>query len=63
MLMLVNQEDLTLETFQQNLPGTTSQYPNWGRKMRFTLEQLDDDGHARELTARVRRRLQAAGRG
>lgn len=40
MLMVVNQEDLTKETHQQNLPGTTSQYPNWSRKMRFTFEQL-----------------------
>ncbi len=40
MLMAVNQEDLTKETHQQNLPGTTSEYPNWSRKMRFTFEQL-----------------------
>ena len=39
-LLAINQEDLTKETAQQNLPGTTWQYPNWGRKMRFTLEQL-----------------------
>jgi 4-alpha-glucanotransferase len=62
MLMVVNQEDLTLETHQQNLPGTTSQYPNWGRKMRFTLEQLDLDAEARELTRRMREQLQASGR-
>ncbi|HJT88385.1 MAG TPA: 4-alpha-glucanotransferase, partial [Bryobacteraceae bacterium] len=42
-LLAVNQEDLTKETLQQNLPGTTWQYPNWGRKMRFTLEQLRSD--------------------
>jgi 4-alpha-glucanotransferase len=30
-LLAVNQEDLTKETAQQNLPGTTWQYPNWGR--------------------------------
>src|SRR5439155_18012091 len=35
-LMLVNQEDLTKEIHQQNLPGTTWQYPNWSRKMRFS---------------------------
>lgn len=40
MLMVVNQEDLTKETHQQNLPGTTSEYPNWSRKMRFTFDQL-----------------------
>jgi len=35
------QEDLTKETEQQNLPGTTWQYPNWKRKMRYTIEELE----------------------
>ncbi len=39
-LMLLNQEDLTKEPEQQNLPGTTWQFPNWRRKMRTTLEDL-----------------------
>lgn len=39
-LMLLNQEDLTKEMDQQNLPGTTSEYPNWRRKMRLTVEEL-----------------------
>jgi len=37
---IVNQEDLTGETEQQNLPGTTSQHPNWRRKMKVTVEDL-----------------------
>jgi len=53
-LLVINQEDLTKETEQQNLPGTTWQYPNWGRKMRFTLEQLRDDAEARGYTAMFR---------
>jgi 4-alpha-glucanotransferase len=40
MLMTLNQEDLTKETEQQNLPGTTAEYPNWRRKMRFSVEEL-----------------------
>jgi len=40
MLLQVNQEDLTKERAQQNLPGTTWQYPNWGRKMQYRLEEL-----------------------
>jgi 4-alpha-glucanotransferase len=40
MLMTLNQEDLTKETEQQNLPGTTHQYPNWRRKMAFSIEEL-----------------------
>ena len=46
MLLVVNQEDLTKETHQQNLPGTTSEYPNWSRKMKFTMEQLHSDPQA-----------------
>ncbi len=39
-LLLLNQEDLTKETNQQNLPGSTAQYPNWQRKMRVCVEEL-----------------------
>jgi 4-alpha-glucanotransferase len=37
---IVNQEDLTGETEQQNLPGTTWQHPNWRRKMKVAVEDL-----------------------
>ena len=40
MLLLLNGEDLTKETEQQNLPGSTSEYPNWQRKMKVRLEDL-----------------------
>jgi 4-alpha-glucanotransferase len=50
-LLAINQEDLTKELDQQNLPGTTWQYPNWGRKMRFSIEQLRSDAQARGFTA------------
>lgn len=40
MLLLLNQEDLTKETEQQNLPGSTSEYPNWQRKMRAPIKDL-----------------------
>jgi 4-alpha-glucanotransferase len=40
MVLLLNHEDLTLETEQQNLPGSTAQYPNWQRKMKLSLEDL-----------------------
>jgi 4-alpha-glucanotransferase len=39
-LAIVNQEDLTGETDQQNLPASTWQYPNWRRKMRVAVEDL-----------------------
>ena len=37
---IVNQEDLTGETEQQNLPATTWEHPNWRRKMRIAVEEL-----------------------
>ena len=39
-ILLLNQEDFTKETEQQNLPGSTAQYPNWQRKMRASIEDL-----------------------
>src|SRR5471030_3308298 len=50
-LLAINHEDLTKELHQQNLPGSTWQYPNWGRKMRFTVEELRQDPEARGYTA------------
>jgi len=61
-LLAINQEDLTKETAQQNLPGTTWQYPNWGRKMRFTVEQLRADVEAGGFTAMFRNWIAHSGR-
>ena len=40
-LFLLNQEDLFKDMSQQNLPGTTAEYPNWRHKMKYSLEELD----------------------
>jgi len=61
-LLAINQEDLTKELYQQNLPGTTWQYPNWGRKMRFTVEQLRSDPEARAYAAMFRDWIERSGR-
>ena len=53
-LMLVNQEDLFKDSEQQNLPGSTEQYPNWRHKMRFSLEELRTNPFARDCTAMLR---------
>lgn len=37
---IINQEDLTGETEQQNLPATTWEHPNWRRKMKVAVEDL-----------------------
>jgi 4-alpha-glucanotransferase/(1->4)-alpha-D-glucan 1-alpha-D-glucosylmutase len=52
----VNQEDLTGETEQQNLPATTWEHPNWRRKMRFAVEEFA------RLAAEFRRRIEQSGR-
>jgi 4-alpha-glucanotransferase len=39
-LAIMNQEDLTGEIDQQNLPGTTHEYPNWRHKMKVAVEDL-----------------------
>jgi len=62
MLFLLNQEDLTKETEQQNLPGTTWQYPNWKRKMRYTLEELQTSPSAGDFERMFRGWLARTGR-
>ncbi len=61
-ILAVNQEDITKETAQQNLPGTTWQYPNWGRKMRFTVEELRENEEAKSFAAMVRDWISNSGR-
>jgi 4-alpha-glucanotransferase len=61
-LLAINQEDLTKELQQQNLPGTTAEYPNWQRKMRFTVEQLRGDPQARGYTDMFRNWIESSGR-
>jgi 4-alpha-glucanotransferase len=55
-LAIINQEDLTREPEQQNLPASTSQYPNWRRKMRVPVEELGG------LAARLREKIRKSGR-
>jgi 4-alpha-glucanotransferase len=61
MLLLLNQEDLFKETEQQNLPGTTAEYPNWRRKMKYSLEELPSSP-AREFAAMFRGWVEKTGR-
>ena len=62
-LVVLNQEDLFLDLNQQNLPGTTDQYPNWKRKMRYSLEDLIHHPEAREMADRYREWIEKSGRG
>jgi 4-alpha-glucanotransferase len=39
-LVLINLEDLWAEALPQNVPGTSTERPNWRRKARFSIEQI-----------------------
>jgi len=58
MLLAINQEDLTKEIAQQNLPGTTWQYPNWSRKMHFRLDELYSARQATDFAQMFRQLLE-----
>ena len=62
MLLVLNQEDLTKETEQQNLPGSTHEYPNWRRKMRYTIEELDSNPDVQGFTHMFQHWLMRTGR-
>jgi 4-alpha-glucanotransferase len=55
-LAIINQEDLTGETEQQNLPASTWQHPNWRRKMRVNVEEFG------RLVWELRARIEDSGR-
>jgi 4-alpha-glucanotransferase len=65
-MVLVNLEDLWLEERPQNVPGTSSERPNWKRKARLSLEQIESNREfhklLRELTLlrKERRRFRDA---
>jgi 4-alpha-glucanotransferase len=61
-LMLLNQEDLLKETNQQNLPGSTAEYPNWRHKMKCTTEELWTSLEVRAFVAMFRSWLERTGR-
>ncbi len=60
-MLAINQEDLFKDAEQQNLPATTSEHPNWRRKMRLTVEELNA-GAARDYAAMLRNWLAKTGR-
>src|SRR5215472_3663811 len=61
-LMVLNQEDLLKETEQQNLPGTTAEYPNWRRKMKCSVEELWESTEVQAFTRMFRGWLERTGR-
>jgi 4-alpha-glucanotransferase len=62
LLWLINQEDMTKEPDQQNLPGTTAEYPNWSRKMQWSVEDLSELPAAKDCAAMIRYWIDRSGR-
>jgi len=54
-LLLVNLEDLWLETLPQNVPGTWRERPNWQRKARHSIAALQEIGAVMNILTAVNR--------
>lgn len=52
-LVLLNLEDLWLETQPQNVPNTLAERPNWTRKARYSLETFSKISHILETLGEV----------
>jgi 4-alpha-glucanotransferase len=52
-MVLVNLEDLWHETEPQNVPGTSTERPNWQKKARFSFEELSTRADVVEPLKRV----------
>ena len=61
-LMVLNQEDLLKQAEQQNLPGSTAEYPNWRRKMKCTVEELWTSGEIQDFAKMFHLWLERSGR-
>jgi len=60
-LVLVNIEDLWGETHMQNVPGTSTQHPNWRPKLRKSVEVLErDENTSARLSELAARRTRPA---
>jgi (1->4)-alpha-D-glucan 1-alpha-D-glucosylmutase len=52
-LLVVQPEDVFGVIEQANLPGTTTEHPNWRRKLPVAIEQMADDARLHTLAARI----------
>jgi 4-alpha-glucanotransferase len=52
-IVLVNLEDLWEETAPQNVPATSTERPNWQRRVRPSVEQIQKMGDIAEVLSNV----------
>jgi 4-alpha-glucanotransferase len=62
-LFVLSQEDLFKERQQQNMPGTTNEYPNWSLKMKYSVEELRTDRQAVDYARMYRAWMERTERG
>jgi len=62
-IFMLTQEDLLKECDQQNLPGSTVEYPNWSLKMKYTVEDLRTNPEAQAFCDMFRDVVDRSGRG
>jgi 4-alpha-glucanotransferase len=62
-LVIVNLEDLWQEVLPQNVPGTTTERPNWQRKAELSLEEMRLDPRVSSVLDEVTERRQHASAG
>lgn len=60
-VVLVNLEDLWLETRPQNVPGTGEERPNWKRKARRTFEEFSESAEVRDVLHAIDQVRRASG--
>ena len=51
--LMINIEDLWLETRFQNVPGTTDEYPNWRHRLRYELDHIRREPEVAALLERL----------
>ncbi len=54
-MVQINLEDLWLETRPQNVPGTSTERPNWTRRARHAVEEITTSAEARRILEGVNR--------
>lgn len=59
--VIVNMEDLWLETVSQNIPTTTTERPNWRPRLALSLDQMENDPRVRRLLGAIGSARDAAG--
>jgi (1->4)-alpha-D-glucan 1-alpha-D-glucosylmutase len=59
-ITMVQIDDITQETTPVNVPATSTEHPNWRRRLSMTLEEIAGDAHFKSLVRLVHEQRSAA---